>query len=228
METSQYLGIFIDESNENLQTINEGLLDLEKDPTNMEHIEVIFRAAHTLKGMSATMGYEELTTLTHQMEDVLDLVRNNQLPASTNLLDMLLHAVEKLEEMVGDISSGGDGKGVIQPILDQLKAIEKGEDVSDDSVASNQDVTSKELTLDSFEETVINQAKAEGLHTYHLTIDINTDGFICCLFSFGSRIFLGFLRCGIKFCWFLIYSYVFCSFRLFLIADWVNAHLLNF
>lgn len=63
METSQYLGIFIDESNENLQTINDGLLDLEKDPTNMEHIEVIFRAAHTLKGMSATMGYEELTTI---------------------------------------------------------------------------------------------------------------------------------------------------------------------
>lgn len=187
METSQYLGIFIDESNENLQTINDGLLDLEKDPTNMEHIEVIFRAAHTLKGMSATMGYEELTTLTHQMEDVLDLVRNNQLPASTNLLDMLLHAVEKLEEMVGDISSGGDGKGVIQPILDQLKAIEKGEDVSDDSVASNQDVTSKELTLDSFEETVINQAKAEGLHTYHLTIQLADD----CLLK-AARVYMVF------------------------------------
>ncbi|MBR7552909.1 chemotaxis protein CheW [Allobacillus sp. GCM10007491] len=187
METNQYLGIFIDESNENLQKVNDGLLDLEKDPTNMEHIEVIFRAAHTLKGMSATMGYEDLTTLTHQMEDVLDLVRNSELAVSAKLLDILLNAVEKLEEMVGDISAGGDGKSTIQPILNQLKAIDKSEEITNEMVTSNEDGINGELTLDSFEETVINQANSEGLHTYHLTIQLTDD----CLLK-AARVYMVF------------------------------------
>nr|WP_289037403.1 chemotaxis protein CheA [uncultured Allobacillus sp.] len=187
METNQYLGIFIDESNENLQKVNDGLLDLEKDPTNMEHIEVIFRAAHTLKGMSATMGYEDLTTLTHQMEDVLDLVRNGELAVSAQLLDILLNAVEKLEEMVGDISAGGDGESTIQPILSQLKAIGEIEESADEAVTSTEDGVNGQLTLDSFEETVISQANSEGLHTYQLTIQLTDD----CLLK-AARVYMVF------------------------------------
>lgn len=186
MDTNQYLDIFIDESNENLQKINDGLLDLEKDPNNLEFIEVIFRAAHTLKGMSATMGYEDLANLTHQMEDVLDLVRHEQLSVSPELLDVLLAAVEKLEDMVGDISNGGDGKTPVQDVLDQLKAIETGESIAPVQ-PTDTDQKQTSLSLDTFEETVIDQAKSDGLHTYHIQVLLADD----CLLK-AARVYMVF------------------------------------
>lgn len=186
MDTNQYLDIFIDESNENLQKINDGLLDLEKDPKNLEFIEVIFRAAHTLKGMSATMGYEDLANLTHQMEDVLDLVRHEQLSVSPELLDVLLAAVEKLEDMVGDISNGGEGKTPVQDVLDQLKAIETGESIAPVQ-PTDTDQKQTSLSLDTFEETVIDQAKSDGLHTYHIQVLLADD----CLLK-AARVYMVF------------------------------------
>ncbi len=186
MDTNQYLDIFIDESNENLQKINDGLLDLEKDPNNLEFIEVIFRAAHTLKGMSATMGYEDLANLTHQMEDVLDLVRHEQLSVSPELLDVLLAAVEKLEDMVGDISNGGEGKTPVQDVLDQLKAIETGESIAPVQ-PTDTDQKQTSLSLDTFEETVIDQAKSDGLHTYHIQVLLADD----CLLK-AARVYMVF------------------------------------
>lgn len=79
VEMSQYLEVFIEESKEHLQACNEHLLELEKDPENLKIVNEIFRAAHTLKGMSATMGYEDLASLTHQMENVLDAIRNKKI-----------------------------------------------------------------------------------------------------------------------------------------------------
>lgn len=186
MDTNQYLDIFIDESNENLQKINDGLLDLEKDPNNLEFIEVIFRAAHTLKGMSATMGYEDLANLTHQMEDVLDLVRHEQLSVSPELLDVLLAAVENLEDMVGDISNGGEGKTPVQDVLDQLKAIETGESIAPVQ-PTDTDQKQTSLSLDTFEETVIDQAKSDGLHTYHIQVLLADD----CLLK-AARVYMVF------------------------------------
>ena len=76
MEMNQYLSMFIDESKDHLQTMNENLLELENNPDDIDIVHDIFRSAHTLKGMSATMGFEDLASLTHEMENVLDLVRN--------------------------------------------------------------------------------------------------------------------------------------------------------
>jgi two-component system chemotaxis sensor kinase CheA len=72
MDMSQYLEVFIEESKEHLQACNEHLLELEKNPNDLTIVNEIFRSAHTLKGMSATMGYEDLASLTHRMENVLD------------------------------------------------------------------------------------------------------------------------------------------------------------
>jgi len=79
METNQYMDMFLDESREHLQSLNDGLLSLENDPNEVSVVNEIFRNAHTLKGMSATMGFNKIAELTHEMEDVLDLIRNNQL-----------------------------------------------------------------------------------------------------------------------------------------------------
>ena len=127
MDMNQYMEVFIDESKEHLQTCNEQLLELEKNPTDLSIVNEIFRSAHTLKGMSATMGYEDLANLTHKMENVLDLIRTNKLEVTADLLDVVFAAVDDLEAMVMDIASGGNGKRDVSEVVNKLHAIEKGE-----------------------------------------------------------------------------------------------------
>ena len=79
MDTNQYMGMFLEESREHLQTLNSCLLELEHSPEDPDVLNEIFRSAHTIKGMSATMGFTEIAELTHEMENVLDLLRKNQL-----------------------------------------------------------------------------------------------------------------------------------------------------
>ena len=71
MDTSQYMSMFLEESLDNLQTLNESLLELEQNPEDIDKVNEIFRVAHTIKGMAATMGFNDLAELTHKMEDVL-------------------------------------------------------------------------------------------------------------------------------------------------------------
>lgn len=112
MDTSEYLDIFIEESKEHLQSINEHVLLLEKQPEELATIQEIFRSAHTLKGMSASMGYDDLANLTHAMENVLDGIRNGKLHVTQKLLDSLFVSLDHLEEMVMSIATGGDGKKI--------------------------------------------------------------------------------------------------------------------
>ena len=79
MEMTQYLSVFMDEVQEHLHTLNSSLLALENDPTNTGLLETIFRAAHTLKGASATMGFNKMSNITHAMEDLLTRIRNGEM-----------------------------------------------------------------------------------------------------------------------------------------------------
>lgn len=113
MEVNEYLDVFIEESKEHIQSLNDHLLELEKSPENIEIINEIFRSAHTLKGMSATMGYQDLANLTHNMENVLDAVRNKKLTLNVDTIDVIFNAVDALESMVFDIIDGGEGKRML-------------------------------------------------------------------------------------------------------------------
>src|SRR5699024_7590848 len=106
MGKNQYLDMFIDESNEHLQAMDDDLLKLEENPEDELIISEIFRSAHTLKGMSATMGYDDLANLTHQMENVLDGIRNDIIKVTSELLDVVFESVDHLEAMVHDIANG--------------------------------------------------------------------------------------------------------------------------
>ncbi|WP_027416447.1 Hpt domain-containing protein, partial [Aneurinibacillus terranovensis] len=127
MEMNQYLDMFIEESKEHIQAINDHLLELENDPENTDIVNEIFRSAHTLKGMAATMGFEDMTTLTHEMENVLDQVRNHKLVVNSDIMDVIFHCVDLLEGMVYSIAGGGDGKEDVSQVVAQLQAILKGE-----------------------------------------------------------------------------------------------------
>ncbi|MGP4072228.1 chemotaxis protein CheW [Piscibacillus sp. B03] len=190
MDTNEYLDVFIDESFENLQLMNNGLLELEASPHDVTRINEIFRAAHTLKGMAATMGFEDLSKLTHQLENVLDLLRNEDLPVTSNVLDVMFESVEALEAMVEDIVNGGNGKRDNQTILEQLNKLESGESHTVEPTTSRTTPTSKEpgsFDLDDFERTVIEQAQSQGQKIYDITVSIDKE----CLLK-AARVYMVF------------------------------------
>lgn len=178
---SQYLEVFIEESKEHLQACNEHLLELEKDPENLQIVNEIFRAAHTLKGMSATMGYEDLASLTHQMENVLDAIRNKKIIFSPEILDVIFLAVDDLDAMVESIASGGDGKRNVEAVVEKLIQIEKGLPLNQNTaeaevaVTAIEDAPAKQNQYDEFETTVLQQSSDQGFFTYEINITLKSD-----------------------------------------------------
>ncbi|ESU33025.1 chemotaxis protein CheA [Bacillus sp. 17376] len=191
MELNQYLEVFIEESKEHLQACNEQLLELEKNPQDLSIINEIFRSAHTLKGMSATMGYEDLASLTHQMENVLDAIRNNRLITTPEIVDVIFMAVDHLEDMVQLIASGGDGKKDVTETVEKLKLIEKGEPLSgsarNEAVATAVIEAGQQSHYDEFEWTVLKQSKEQGFGVYEIAIALRED----CLLK-AARVYMVF------------------------------------
>src|SRR6185437_8597809 len=89
MDLSRWAELFLTESREHLSAMNHALLALESTPEATEPVGAIFRAVHTVKGMSATMGYRAVTDLAHEMESVLDRVRRGELSADAPLMELL-------------------------------------------------------------------------------------------------------------------------------------------
>lgn len=108
MDTSQYLDIFIDETREHLQNLNEYLLVLEKEPDNEDTINEIFRAAHSLKGMAGTMGFKRMQRLTHDMENLFQEVRNGNITVSSKLVDILFRGLDALENYLKSVQETSD------------------------------------------------------------------------------------------------------------------------
>lgn len=193
MDTNQYLEVFIDESNEHLQSCSESLLVLEQNPDNIEIVNDIFRNAHTLKGMSATMGFEDIADLTHKMENVLDAIRNHKIQVTAELLDVVFESVDHLEEMVSDISNGGDGKKDVTQTVEKLKRLESGESIENIETVvaapseSVTEVAESKLIFDDFEQTVLEQSMEQGFSAYEINISLRED----CLLK-AARVYMVF------------------------------------
>jgi two-component system chemotaxis sensor kinase CheA len=175
MDMNQYLSMFIDESNDHLQSLNENMLQLEGSPEDLGIVQVIFRSAHTLKGMAATMGFEDLASLTHKMENVLDLVRNEKLKMQDFIFDTLFKSLDALETMVQDITEGGEGKADVSTIVASLQAIESGEWKGGTAPAaavnqSSSTVTPSAVELDEFQYSVLDQSIAEGHRVLYIEV----------------------------------------------------------
>ena len=123
MDTSQYMSMFLEESLENLQTLNESLLDLEQNPEDTDKVNAIFRVAHTIKGMAATMGFTDLAELTHKMEDVLAEFREGELKVTQDVVTVLFDCLDTLEKMVDNVQEGSDEKIEIDSIIKALADI---------------------------------------------------------------------------------------------------------
>lgn len=164
MDMNQYLDIFVEESREHLQSLNSSLLELEKDPADKGVLNEIFRVAHTLKGMSGTMGFTRMQRLTHHMEDVLDALRNDRISANSDMVDILFKCLDALENYVNTIVSTGDegneeNKGIVDALADILK---KGGLPTKSAKSSGRKAKSKPSDEKESKEVEVAQAEAEA------------------------------------------------------------------
>ena len=139
MDTSQYLDLFIDETKEHLQSLNENVLELEKDPDNADTVNEIFRAAHTLKGMAGTMGFTRMQRLTHDLENVFSEIRNGAMKANSKLIDVLFRGLDALEGYLNVIlSDGNEGTEDNEDIINDLNAFLESGGAGDDEPAKEE------------------------------------------------------------------------------------------
>lgn len=188
MDTSQYMDLFIDETKEHLQSLNEHVLVLEKEPENEDTINEIFRAAHTLKGMAGTMGFARMQRLTHDLENVFSEIRNGNMKANAKLIDVLFRGLDALESYLDVISSEGnegteDNEDIIQDLNSLLEEQNGGEPAGTEKkqekakeTASGTDAIDRsrikydKIPIGEFEKSAIVSAKEEGKNIYGITV----------------------------------------------------------
>jgi two-component system, chemotaxis family, sensor kinase CheA len=172
MDLSNYLEIFIEESKDHLQAMNQELLKLEAEPGNLAIINEIFRSAHTLKGMAGSMGYEDLASLTHEMENVLDLLRNSKLTITSPIMDVIFQCVDFIERMVDSIENGGDGTEDVKDIVLQLTKIQDSSTANNPYSSETVDevAATVEMAIDEYQSSVISEARKEGNKLYQIKV----------------------------------------------------------
>lgn len=190
MDTSQYLDLFIDETKEHLQSLNEHILILEKEPENEDTINEIFRAAHTLKGMAGTMGFTRMQRLTHDLENVFSEIRSGNMKVNPKLIDILFRGLDALESYLDVISSeGNEGTEDNEDIINDLNSVleeQKGGGAPAESAQkpaeSMKEEPKKEETVTAakakyntipvtdYEVDAMKTAKAEGKNIFGITV----------------------------------------------------------
>lgn len=117
------LALFLEEATEQLHTLSDGLLRLERDASDPQLIQAVFRAAHTLKGSSATIGHERMARLTHAMESVLDAIRKGSLPVTAAVIDTLLAAVDALQALNEEVVTREPSDVDVESLVTRLHAV---------------------------------------------------------------------------------------------------------
>ncbi len=183
MDVSQYLEIFLDETNEHLQNLNTQILSLEQDPENMDTINEIFRAAHSLKGMAGTMGYKRMQTLTHDMENVFSEVRNGNIKVKADMIDVLFQCLDALEEYNTNIRESSDegtnDNGALIQRLNDIMSGGSGDDAAPTAQAPETQAAAPAagggfagIKLNESQQSVLSEAIKQGKSVYGLTVKV--------------------------------------------------------
>lgn len=186
-DNSKYRDLFFEETDEYLQTLNECLLELEKDPENSSVLDEIFRAAHTLKGMAATMGYTTMTKLTHKMESVLELYRNGKNLITSDIISLVFKCLDRLSEIVDDIREEKYDQINIDDLTEELSVVL--EDRKSDTKANNKGESQKtKISATEINETdkmIINNSAGKGYNAFDIAVTLED----YCLLK-GARAYL--------------------------------------
>lgn len=171
LDISQYLNIFVEEAKEHLQSMNEVLLELEKNPSHLGHINEIFRVAHTIKGMSGTMGFHNMANLTHEMENLLQAARSNEIELTQDVIDILFECFDALDISVTSVSEqGSEDENTNKPLIEKLAmTLNKEKHIKEDSI---HDENSGDK-VDRYIVDVINKAKIDGLVSYKVDFKLS-------------------------------------------------------
>jgi len=173
MDLNQYMGMFLEESREHLQNLNSCVLELENAPDNLSVLGEIFRSAHTIKGMSATMGFTTIAELTHEMENILDMLRKSQLQANPDIINTIFKCVDTLEQLVENVASNSENVIDIVPLIGKLKSLAKGESIQSSVVEVKAEKVTQQpsdLEFNDTERAVIKKAQEQGLNAYQIHI----------------------------------------------------------
>ena len=171
-----YKELFLSESQEYISNISKCLVKLEENPADSASLNEIFRCVHTLKGMSATMGYEKLTQLSHEMEDLLDALRNKRKKLTSEIIDTLFAAVDIIEELFSEIKANQESKVDISAITKNLKSF-LGEGTEEESV-SREKIPAPDLESQDFSDEEIKrfyEAKNKGYSIFKIKITLSKD-----------------------------------------------------
>ena len=204
MDVSQYLEIFIDETSEHLQNLSDCIMELEKDPENMDTINEIFRAAHSLKGMAGTMGFKRMQRLTHDMENVFQEVRSEKVKVTSSMIGLLFKCLDAIEGYLDNVKASSDegtedNELIIKELNDFIAAedgaaaapapaqAEPKKEEAPAQTAGGDDKKYFEFGLSESEKDKIKQAEEGGAHIYGMTIYIQKE----CLLK-AARAFLVF------------------------------------
>ena len=179
MDTNQYMDMFLDESHEHLQSLNDGLLSLEDNMEDTSVVNEIFRNAHTLKGMSATMGFNKIAELTHEMEDVLDLIRKEQLKLNEDIIDTLFKCVDSLGQMIDSVGNGEAEDVVdVSDLVKKLSSISKPDQAAAQAAAPAAAAAAApaenkiSIELTDVDKDVIKQARETGMQAIHVRVTL--------------------------------------------------------
>lgn len=188
-DVSQYMGLFLDEAEEQLQILDESIIVLEHDKENMDLLNKIFRAAHTLKGSSASMGFDNIARLTHAMESVLDRLRHRDLAVTTEIANLLLESLDNLRLLINNVAGGGEGDLDVSQLIGKLKQVAQGKaiEVSEPTSPKTEpvqpektqqgtaQVTAPPFVLDDVETNVIQAALIKGFNVWHIVVKLVSD-----------------------------------------------------
>jgi two-component system chemotaxis sensor kinase CheA len=176
------MSMFLEESLDNLQTLNESLLELEQNPEDVDKVNEIFRVAHTIKGMAATMGFNDLAELTHKMEDVLSEFREGELRVTQDVVTVLFDCLDTLEKMVDLVQEGSDEKVDIESIMAKLAYIKENGNknqqgnVIEESNSAEVKVSHNDsigLDLNEYDISVIKQAHEKGFNAVEIKVTLS-------------------------------------------------------
>jgi len=192
-DNSVYRTLFFEETDDHLTQLNDHVLLLESNPQDMDLLNDIFRSAHTLKGMAATMGYDVMTQLTHKMENIFDLFKTGALPVTNQGISLIFKCLDRLSELVEDLRE----ERTLQPaqitdLLQELDQVEQGSTgmaavtgAKDLTPASQQMLQPQLDRIDESDRYVIEQAAADGYHALQIAVRLDEQSLLK-----GPRAFL--------------------------------------
>lgn len=175
-DNSQYLDMFYEETDDNLMKLNDLVLDLEHNPTDLSIVDEIFRSAHTLKGMAATMGFTTMTEVTHKLENVFSFLKEKNQAANETIITIVLKSLDALAEIMDRIRAGESDSGDYSDIIAMCdKVTSEGATANQPTEAAVEAAVVSTMTLDDSDWEVAKSAQKDGYKAYTIAVKIESD-----------------------------------------------------